>query len=671
VYPIIPQTDVEDCCFGQVLKDPYRYFEDKSHPETLAMTAAQNAYTKAYFEAQAEYRPIYDAIRKQPKDYRLSHMAEANGMICASRADRRGQIDIVSLNADYQVTGVLINDETLDHRMHVYDAKPCPGAQGIYAVMAVKHGAPRCCALIFDAGQQKVLATLDGIFDFSWSADGASVYYASAVQEEDRTVTHVAARYFWQTGQTETLYTYREECVFIQVCENQPDGCFLFVMKGYDDILALWRTSDGTVTPMNNGHGSCRFIGRRAGLCYFITNRISSMGAVVAVAAEDLHTENCLHTARAVAVNDEWLLTNACILPDGILALYESDAVSRVRLLDFDGKTRRDLALPCEYGAVTADDMLTVSDTGRLYLDFESFTIPPQVMIYELRTGLLSLACGNADPAEDVAVEQHFLPARDGKRILVYLVRPGDLAPNPETPAMMYGYGGYSVSSMPTFKNPVTEHTVVDWVRKGRIYAHCILRGGGEYGTAWHEDGMKARKKNAFTDYIDIARWLAAQGWTSPERLIATGLSNGGLLVTASATLQPDAFGCVIASVPHTDMIRFREDDRGSMYVTEYGDPQADRAMFDYMLSYSPYHNVRQGVTYPAMYLQTGEMDNNVPSYHAKKFAARMQRYANPGRPVLLTVLAHGSHNRGVGEEHDVNIARMQAFIEIFLNDAK
>jgi len=667
MYPSIPQTSVQDLHFGKTLNDPYHYMEQKDHPDTLAATAAQNAYTRSFFEADPAYASTYDAVKNPPKADKLLHMAEANGVLCASRIDAHGQTDIVMLDSHYQVTDVLVNDAMLDNRMHVYYATPCPTVKGIFAVLAVKHGAPRCTVVVYDEPRQAVLAELDGTFDFSWSSDGAAIYYADVSTDSAQATVHTVHKYLWQTQQSETLYTYTDACVFIRVCEAQPDGCFLFVMKGYDDILALWRAEDGTVTPMNDGRGSCQYVGRQNRLCYFITNRTSPMGAIVSLPVESLSTPECLHHAKTVAVTDDCLLTNACILPSSILAFYESDAVSKVQMLDFQGVPQRDLAIPCAYSAISTDGVLTLSDTGKLYLDFESFTLPPQTMLFDANTGQLSLAMGDAAIPDDIIVEQCFLPARDNQRILVYITRLQDHVPNPDTPAMLYGYGGYNVSSTPTSRNPVTEISIVDWVRKGRIYAHCILRGGGEYGSTWHEAGMKANKKNAFFDFIDIARYLVAKGLTSPQRLIATGLSNGGLLVTAATTLAPDAFGCVIASVPHTDMIRFREDDRGSMYVTEYGDPQADADMFAYMLSYSPYHNIREGVQYPAMYLQTGEMDNNVPSYHAKKFAAQMQRSAKPGQPILLTVLAHGSHNRGVGDEHDLTIAQMRSFIEQFL----
>ena len=222
----------------------------------------------------------------------------------------------------------------------------------------------------------------------------------------------------------------------------------------------------------------------------------------------------------------------------------------------------------------------------------------------------------------------------------------------------------------PVSRERITGISVAEWARRGRIYAHCIIRGGLEYGKAWHEAAMFDRKKNAFFDFIDIAQHLVDAGWTCPSRIVAAGCSNGGLLMSAVTTMRPDLFGVVIDSVPHTDMLRFRNDDRGMMYVTEYGDPLSSEEMFGYIRSYSPYHNIREGVVYPWIYVQTGECDNNVPPYHGKKFGVRLQKAADEAHPVLLTVLAHGSHDRGTGDEYYMNVSRIQSFIELGLEDA-
>ena len=173
------------------------------------------------------------------------------------------------------------------------------------------------------------------------------------------------------------------------------------------------------------------------------------------------------------------------------------------------------------------------------------------------------------------------------------------------------------------------------------------------------------KKKNCFYDFIGIAEGIIRDGWTSKKHIAINGGSNGGLLMCALLTMRPDLWGCVVASVPHTDMISFVFDDRGPMYITEYGDPH-DEEQFNYFLTYSPFHNI-QKTAYPAVYIQTGECDNNVPPYHGKKMAARLQQYNTSDQPILLRVLAKGSHDRGKGETYLKTVSEMQAFIEIAL----
>ena len=390
----------------------------------------------------------------------------------------------------------------------------------------------------------------------------------------------------------------------------------------------------------------------------------------MALPAEQLTEKLALLTADTIIPESDALMTTVLPISAGILVLYEQDACSLLRLFGFDGSPVRALPLPDRFGRAAFGSTVFASpiQADRLFFTFESFT--RQKSLFTLDTHTLAMAClrGDSSDCSDITVSQEFLPARDGQRILVYLVHRKDLKKDGKTPVLMYGYGGYAVSMPPTAEEVVTGINVAEWVRKGRIYAHCIIRGGLEYGKAWHEAAMAGKKKNAFFDFIDIAQHLVDTGWTRPDRIAASGCSNGGLLMSAVTVMRPDLFGVIIDSVPHTDMLRFRNDDRGMMYITEYGDPLSSKEMFEYIKSYSPYHNIREGTVYPWVYVQTGECDNNVPPYHGKKFGVRLQHAADEIHPVLLTVLPHGSHNRGIGDEYYMNVSRIQAFIELGLN---
>ena len=415
------------------------------------------------------------------------------------------------------------------------------------------------------------------------------------------------------------------------------------------------------------------------------------------------------------------LLTGAAVVGDAILCAYQHEGASELELRAADGSLIRAVELPDTPGNLYAEGSLApygCGDAG-ICLDFESFRVPPSVVRYDPATGKLAtlFTTGDAekpadpapaeasqahgtsaadDPADtnaaaapqtgepapaphapaktpnpiaehslqlDIVVERIDVPARDGATLSAYLVRRRDVRPTGKIPTLFYGYGGYNNVLAPDFTNKFIGLDVSDWAMRRGLYVHCILRGGGERGPRWHEAGMLANKPNVFHDFIDIVAHVQELGWTSPEHSALCGGSNGGLLVTAALTQAPDLVRCVVASVPHTDMLRFVHDDRGPMYITEYGDPR-DPALFETMRDYSPYHNVEPGRTYPALLVQTGELDNNVPPYHGKKFAARMQAEASSKHPVLLRVLARGAHDRGEGGIYYATVAEMQCFIE-------
>lgn len=674
-YPDVPKRPVINRYFDVDITDPYQYLEDKTSCETLSIVAAENAYTKGWFAGHPDFsaEQLEQELRRKDaqKTRELTSVSEACGARCGMRSVQGGLHEVVALDEQMRVTDVLLTEAMLDNRMHLFSVTPSPAKAGLYAVLGVIHGHPRCCVIIWDAETHQTLAELDGTFGFAWSLDGKAVLYSDAELDaaNSRNINRVR-RYDWQTNELTTLYTYPENAVFIQTAPVDG-GCFFQVLLTYDDTLVLfWDEVTGSVTRLNNGMGSYMYIGSQAGRYYFVTNHDAPLSHVVSIRTADAAVPDSLQNDFTITLAEKKsLLSAAGVVPDGLLTLHSQNACSVLTLNRFTGDAPEDIPLPDRYGYASGEERLEISDSGHLFINFESFTQHSCVLEYDAHTHALTrFSQGPERDVSGIVVDQCFFPARDGQKILVYLVRQKDLIPTGNTPVLMYGYGGYSVSSNPWPVDLVTGHDIVEWVQKGRIYAHCIIRGGNEYGTRWHEAAMKGSKKNAFQDFIDTARYLVASGWTKPAKIVATGLSNGGLLMTAVTTMAPDAFGIVVASVPHTDMLRFRNDDRGMMYITEYGDPLESEAMFRYMYSYSPYHNIRQGQVYPALYVQTGEMDNNVPPYHGKKFAIRMQAEASEQNPVLLQVLAHGSHNRGVGDEYYQNTAQMQAFVEIQLS---
>ena len=670
-YPKVPVKPVVDTYFGVEVTDSYRYLEQRDSEETKVIVQAENAYTKAFFAAH----PNFDLAAREAKLRAekpltdLTSVEEAGGKIAAVRALPGGLSEIVALNDDYSVHHVIANGSTFDNRMNIYGVYPCPAEAPIYAILGVLHGHPRCAVILWNDAEKKELACLDDLFGMTWTADGRYVLYDGAVVDtaHHRNINTVY-RYDWQAAKREPVYEHPGDAVWIDVYEGPAGGILMDAMNTYVDIQVLWQDAEEHVTRLNDGVGTWKFIGTQGDKLYFTTNKEADFCKVVAIEKAQLNKVNCLLTdAVDIIPEKNCLLTDCFVTKAGLIAVYERDGCTEVQAYTMDGAMKQTIALPDRYGHAMFADAGAASQADTLYFSFQSFLM--EKAVYGLDVNTLEVKCITKAPeqCDDLTVDQCFLPARDGQQIAVYLVRQKDLQPNGKVPTLIYGYGGYAASNNPTAIEYVTCYKLTEWARMGRMYAHAIIRGGLEYGKKWHEGAMFNQKKHAFTDFIDIAEYLVAQHWTCPEKIIATGLSNGGLLMTAITTMRPDLFGTVIASVPHTDMLRFRNDDRGMMYVTEYGDPLGDEETFKYMYSYSPYHNVKAGTVYPWVYVQTGEMDNNVPPYHGKKFAVRMQACADEKNPVLLTVLAHGSHDRGTGDEYFLNISQIQAFIELSL----
>jgi prolyl oligopeptidase len=233
------------------------------------------------------------------------------------------------------------------------------------------------------------------------------------------------------------------------------------------------------------------------------------------------------------------------------------------------------------------------------------------------------------------------IPTRDGKRVPTFISMKKGTVLDGKQPVLLYGYGGFNIG--------MTTRYLGSWVpliNRGVIFVEAGLRGGDEFGEAWHQDGMLLKKQNTFNDFIDTAQWLLDNNYTNPQKLAIMGGSNGGLLVGAAATQRPDLFKAVVCSVPLLDMVRFHKFLIARYWITEYGDPEK-AADFRNILSYSPYHAIRSGVELPAMMVIAGENDSRVDPLHAKKFVARAQANAGQTNPVLLKMDFDSGHGAG------------------------
>jgi len=338
----------------------------------------------------------------------------------------------------------------------------------------------------------------------------------------------------------------------------------------------------------------------------------------------------------------------------GVLSLQ--DVASVVKLYSLDGKLAREVQLP---GLGTASGLLGRFDRPQLFYGFTSPLQPTTAYVYDAAANTsrpFEAPRLTFDPSRFIT-ERVFYQSKDGTRVPMFLTHRRDLVKNGQNPAMLYGYGGFSISDSPVFRP-----SVIAWVEQGGVYALANIRGGGEYGEAWHKAGQFEKKQNVFDDFIGAAEYLVREKYTSKEKLAINGGSNGGLLVGAVMTQRPELFAAAVPQVGVMDMLRYDKFTGGGAWATEYGlasDPKA----FSYLRAYSPLQNIRSGVCYPATLVTTADHDDRVVPSHSFKFTAAMQeaQSAAPGcsRPVMIRVEVQGSHgyrplDRSIAESADI-----------------
>jgi len=330
-------------------------------------------------------------------------------------------------------------------------------------------------------------------------------------------------------------------------------------------------------------------------------------------------------------------LEGASILGGRLALTYLKNASSLVEIRALDGKLVREVPLS---GIGSVSGPYGLDDEDEAYYAFESYVVPDEIHKTSIKTGATELYARLKVPVDPspYAVDQVFYPSKDGTRISMFIVRRKDLKKDGSARVLLSGYGGFQISETPIFAP-----SIYPWLERGGVYATPNLRGGGEYGEEWHKGGMLLKKQNVFDDFIAAAEYLIREKFTTPDRLVIRGGSNGGLLVGAVVTQRPDLFKAALCGVPLLDMLRYDRFESGKTWTSEYGsakDPEQFKALF----AYSPYHRVQPETSYPAVLLLSADSDDRVDPMHARKFAAALQA-ASRGGPVLLRV----EHNAGHG----------------------
>jgi len=679
-YPPTRASDLVETLHGVTVPDPYRWLEDASSPETRAWVEAQNALTRSVLDGPARDALVEELTRLL--DYpRTGALQKRGGRYFFTH--NPGLLDQPILYAQEQIDGepcqVLDpNRLSADGTVALTAFVPSPDGTRVACALSL-HGSDRQEIRVRDLRPADGVTDLPDLLQFvkfasiAWTRDGAGFYYLRfpapgevAVEDEQ----YFGRIYFHRLGDPQSgdrlIFDTpdRKEVVPMVAVSGDDRWAVITAQRGASDdseIYLVDRRDEGPPRPLFTGFDAAySFVESAGGRLVFRTTKDAPRGRIVAIDPE--HADRGIHE---VVPESSHRLSAAYVAAGTLVAQYLQFASDRLWLFDLDGAPRGDIPLP-ELGTVVTLD--AQPDSDEVCFTFTSFTRPPSAWIFRvpsnfrLKAEATSIAAeatpfrsrgfqlpASAEATAGRQVEGHetsyitklvWYPSKDGTQVSMFVVHRKDLAPTPESPLLLNGYGGFNIS-----RTPVYDPGNFPWLDRGGIFAVAHLRGGGEYGEEWHRAGMLEKKQNVFDDFIAAAEALIAQGYTSPRRIAIEGGSNGGLLVGAVLLQRPDLFGAVLCRVPVADMLRYHLFTVGRFWIPEYGSAD-DAEQFAFLLKYSPYHNVRDGVRYPATLVMTADTDDRVDPGMARKFAARLQA-AGAGGPFLIRIETRAGHGMG------------------------
>jgi prolyl oligopeptidase len=390
------------------------------------------------------------------------------------------------------------------------------------------------------------------------------------------------------------------------------------------------------ITMLDNTNSDTNFIHNIGTTLYFVTNLNAPNKKVIKVDASEPGPQNWIDV-----IPETENVLNAGTGGGYIFANYLVDAVSKVMQFDFDGTLIRQIVLP---GVGSAEGFGAKNDETELYYSFTNYVTPGSIYKFNIKSGESEIYRKpeiDFNP-EAYASKQVFYTSKDGTKVPMIITHRKDVELDGKNPTILYGYGGFNISLTPNFSiaNAV-------WMEQGGIYAVANLRGGGEYGKKWHDAGTQLKKQNVFDDFIAAGEFLIKDQYTSSDYLAIRGGSNGGLLVGATMTQRPDLAKVALPAVGVLDMLRYHTFTAGAGWAYDYGTAEDSKKMFDYLKGYSPVHNVKEGVEYPATLITTGDHDDRVVPAHSFKFAAELQDKQAGNNPVLIRIETDAGHGAG------------------------
>ncbi|WP_395339248.1 prolyl oligopeptidase family serine peptidase [Ningiella sp. W23] len=651
-YPVTPKGDVVDTYFGQQVSDPYRWLEDDRSAETEAWVKAQNEVTQGYL-AQIPYRKDIEAVVKNIINYeRVTAPFKEGDYTYFYKNDGLQNQSVVYRQKDGGEVEVFIDPNTFSEDGTVSLAGLEFSKDGSLASYQTSTGGSdwREIFVIDTNTMEQIGEPLQDVkfSGMSWYKN-EGFYYASYDKPDGSELSEKTDQhklYYHQVGtpQGQDLKVFghveaeKHRYVGSQVSD---DGRYLMVSAAESTsgnkafLKDLSKPESEWLTVKEDVAGDVYMLTAEGDTLYLVTNYNAPNTKVVSVSAKAPNVENW----QDVIPETKNVLI-ASTAGGFIFAEYMVDAISKVYQYTLEGERVRRIELP---GLGNAGSFGGKKEDTKTYYTFTNYTTPST--IFEL-----DLAGGNSELFNQPEIdfdgsqylsEQVFYNSKDGTRVPMIITYHKDTVLDGNNPTLLYAYGGFNVSLSPRFSS-----TVAAWLELGGIYAVPNIRGGGEYGKAWHDAGTQMQKQNVFDDFIAAAEYLIEKNYTSSEYLAIRGGSNGGLLVGAVMTQRPELAKVALPAVGVLDMLRYHTFTAGAGWAYDYGTADQSEEMFQYLLGYSPVHNVKE-MAYPATMVTTADHDDRVVPAHSFKFAATLQAHQQGDNPTLIRIETDAGHGAG------------------------
>jgi len=653
-YPQTATVDTVDTYFGQEVPDPYRWLEDDRSEETASWVKAQNDVTFAYLENI----PFKDKIKK-----RLEKLFDYERLYAPFQ---RGDYYYFYKNDGLQNQNVLYRKKSLDDEPEVFIDPNKFKEDGtislagtsfsddgsLFGYLISEGGSDWRKAIVMNTENKEIVG--DTLYDIkfsgiSWNGN-EGFYYSSYDKPKEGSAlsgkTQYHKLYYHKLGTSQS----QDELIFGGA--EQPRryiGGYITEDNRYLVISAAESTSgnelyikdltqeDGEIIPVIEGFDNDHYVLANEGSKLLIhTNLDAPNNRIISVDASNPTSDNW-----ETFLEETENVLNANTGGGKIFANYLVDAKTEIKQYNMSGELERDIELP---GIGAAWGFGGREEDETIYYTFTSFTYPSSTFAYDVSSGeseLYEQPDVDFNP-EDYETKQVFFESKDGTKVPMFIVHKKGLELNGKNPTYLYSYGGFNISLRPSFST-----SRIVWLENGGVYAQPNIRGGGEYGEKWHKAGTKMQKQNVFDDFIAAGEYLIDNKYTSSDQLAIAGGSNGGLLVGATMTQRPDLAAVAFPAVGVLDMLRYHKFTAGAGWASDYGTSEEPEEMFQYLLDYSPLHNLKEGVEYPATMVTTADHDDRVVPAHSFKFAATLQERHQGDNPVLIRIETDAGHGAG------------------------